>query len=264
MKYLVLFLIFFNIMHLAFSGDGIKKIKINKAFGIAVGDEKTSLEDVKRRAINEAKIDALKQAGIGENLSSYQNLYKTEDTKNYMELFTSDVLVNIRGDVNDVKELNVKKDITPEGFIQVTVEISCTVIKYTTDPDMTLDAEVDGIEKFYKSGDKLNFNVSPNVNSFARIFLVVRETNESFLIFPNEYHKNFEMKKGEKYSFPSDKYELELSTNIDSEIDNVIIVLLKEDIPYTGDISYEKIYRWINMIPLDKRKVITSSINITK
>lgn len=263
--FLFIFILIFNISIIVSAGDGVKKIKIEKVTGTGTGDEKTSLNEVRTRAINEAKIEALKQAGIAENISSYQNLYKTEDKKDYSEIFQSDVLVNIRGSVSDVKVINEEKGITPEGFLKVTVTINCTVLKFTTEPDLTLDARVEGLSLAYKLNEKMTFTVKPNVDCYLRIFQVSHELNQSSILYPNELHPNQLMEKNKEYNFPNDKYDLAMETSLEVEKVNLIIILLKEDIPYNdSDVSYEKIYKWINTIPLDKRKIIANGFSIVK
>lgn len=262
---LIFLILIFCIQIFCFAGDGVKKIKIEKVTGTGTGDEKTSLDEVRTRAINEAKIEALKQAGIAENISSYQNLYKTEDKKDYSEIFQSDVLVNIRGSVSDVKVISEEKGITPEGFLKVTVIINCTVLKFTTDPDLTLDAKVEGLSAAYRLNEKMSFTIKPNVECYLRIFQVSHELNQSSILYPNELHQNQLMEKNKEYRFPNEKYDLTMETSLDVEKVNLIIVLLKEDIPYTdNDVSYEKIYKWINTIPLDKRKIIANGFSIVK
>lgn len=259
----LLFVMVFTFQSVA--GDGIKKIKIDKASGTGTGDEKTSIDEVRNRAVNEAKIEALKLAGIAENISSYQNLYKTEDKKDYSEIFQSDVLVNIRGCVVDVKIEKEEKGITPEGFLKVSVTISCTVLKFTTEPDLTLDAKVEGVSGAYRNNDKMTLRVLPNIDCYMRIFQVSHELKQSSLLYPNDLHANQLFTKNKEYQFPNDRYDLIMETNLEIEKVNLIIVLIKEDIPYTdNEVSYEKIYRWINTIPPDKRKIITQGFSIVK
>ena len=251
----IILVIFFQLTFIfsAYAGKDYKEIKLKKIQGIAVGGESETLEHVKIKAINNAKIEALRKAGIEENINSYSNLFKSEDSNNYEELFTSNVFSNIRGSVKDIEILNLKKEFTPEGQMKVAVIINCTVIKYNTTSDLTFDAWIDGFKLFYNNNEALEFTVKPSKDAYLKAFLITND--DAYVLFPNDYEKSYLLKKDTEYKFPSQKIEYILTSEKKSKIHRVIVVLLKEDIPYTEEVTYKNITRWIFNIPPHERVV---------
>ena len=147
----LILILFFELIFIfsAYAQKDYEEIKLKDIQGKAVGGEIETPKQVKSKAVNNAKIEALRKAGIEENINSYSDLFKTEESNKYEELFISNVFSNIRGSVKDVEILSTKQGFTPEGQIQVTVVINCTVIKYNTSSDLTFDAWIDGFKMFY-------------------------------------------------------------------------------------------------------------------
>ncbi|PLX06842.1 MAG: hypothetical protein C0596_14180 [Marinilabiliales bacterium] len=248
--FLFAFILFALVCSDIYAGKDITEIKIKGVHGTARGDESSSLESVKQKAINNAKIEALRKAGIEEDITSYQSLFRSETETSYEELYTSDILNNINGVIKDVEVVYENMAINEHGFIEVWVIIDATVIKYETKKDICFDAWVNGINKFYKTGDKLNFSIKPSLDSYMKVF-VISET-ESFLLFPNSYEPSIRLNQHTCYFFPYKKVDYILDTDEHLETHRIIIVLTKEDIPFTGEASYEDITKWIFSIPRDQ------------
>lgn len=231
--------------------------KIKEISGSAVGGGSQSPEQVKQKAINAAKVEALKEAGVAENINSYTDYFRSETEDKMEELFTSDILSNINGTVKDVVVLESKPSFTPEGQIKCDVKISCTVVKYKTTKDMSFTAEIDGIKSVYKVGDGVSFKIKPHKNCYVRAFWF---TTESFVLLPNEYETSALLSAQTNYRFPDenliDAYEVTIDNEkLDRETNRLVILLLKEDLYYTGKIAYKPITDWIMSIPPDERLI---------
>lgn len=237
------------------------KIEIKKVIGIYYGHEDLTLKQIKQLSLSEAKVNALKKAGIVENINAYSQLFKSETDNQYGELFSSDILTNIRGNVTDVKILDLKIEITKEQQIKVTTTIFCTVIKYNTKPDLTFNAKIEGFKTHYNTGNPLTFSVNPSKDTYVKVFIVSPDEDESFVIFPNDYEKSFLLKKDEKYIFPSEKAGIEITVDTKNKEENfrAITILLKEDIPFVDKVTYKNITNWMNTIPLDEKKIISNA-----
>ncbi|MBE9469047.1 MAG: DUF4384 domain-containing protein [Bacteroidetes bacterium] len=246
----------------AYTGKDYKEIKLKNIQGVAVGGESETLEHVKIKAINNAKIEALRKAGIEENINSYSNLFKSEDSDNYEELFSSNVFSNIRGSVKDIEIRDLKKEFTPEGQMKVTVVINCVVIKYKTISDLTFDAWVDGFKLFYNNEEAMEFTVKPSQDAYLRAFLIT--TDDAYVLFPNDYEKSFILEKDTEYPFPSQQIEYILTSEKKSKVHRVIVVLLKKDIPYTEEVTYKNITKWIFNIPPDERVVKSFGFSVVE
>ncbi|MEA3317793.1 MAG: DUF4384 domain-containing protein [Bacteroidota bacterium] len=237
-----------------------KDIKIKNIKGFAFGSEAETLLQIKARAINDAKVKALKKAGISEDISSYTDFFKSENDNNYAEIFTSDILSNIRGAVKDIEVINVNKSITDEGQLKVEVLINCTVLKYKSKRDLTFDAWVNGFGMYYKNHDYLKFKIKSSKDAYLKVFFF--SETEAYILFPNNYEKNFQLQSNKEYAFPVGNVDYELETSLDSEIHRVIIVITKDDIPYTDKIEYKNIVDWIFTIPPDQRIVKTFGFSV--
>jgi len=237
--------------------------KIKEATGIAIGGAESSLLEIKARALNNAKIDALKQAGIEEHINSYTDYFRSESDNKMGELFTSDVLSNIRGVVTNIEEISFDKEFTAEGQIKATVKISCTVIEYQTDKDLTFDVWIEKIKGIYRVGDGLEFEIKPTKDCYMRAFMF--SPVEDFMLFPNQYEASFQLTELTTQNFPSFNGTYELDAGGEArELNRLVLVFLKQDIPYTGKIVYKDIIDWIMTIPPDERVIKSFSFDVYK
>jgi hypothetical protein len=70
-----------------------------------------------------------------------------------------------------------------------------------------------------------------------------------------------------EHTFPNpdviDSYELSIDNKeLNSEINRIVFVLLKDDIFYTGKINYKDITDWIMTIPPNKRFIKSFSFEV--
>lgn len=233
--------------------------------GEAIGGEHLSPEQVKQKAINNAKINALKKGGIEENINSYTDYFRKESDNTFEELFTSDILSNIEGTVKDIEVVDARPSFTAENQIKYTVTINCTVVKYNVTKDLSFDAWIEGIQPFYQSGSGLTFTIKPTIPCYARVFAF---TDEPFPIYPNQVEKSKLLPAMEITSFPDplkiESYEV-TTEKADKETHRMVVVLLKNDLYYTGSkVGYKEIIDWIMTIPPDERKLETFTFEVFK
>jgi len=264
MKTRAYFLVFILFLGFTFPTNAQKKSseeKIKGVVAVAVGGATQTPEQVKQKAIDNAKVEALKKAGIEENINSYSDYFRSESDNTMGELFTSDVLSNIRGSVKDIEVLEAKMGFTPEGQIQCTVTLNCTVVKYNTEKDLTFDAYVDGIKMVYKEGDGLEFKIKPTANCYVRAFMFT--PNSAFILLPNQIEQPFMMIANTEYSYPYNAkiYELDAGGG-KRELNRLVLVLVKKDIPYTGEVDYKAITDWIMTIPPDERVIKSFTFDV--
>ena len=250
--------IFFSTIVLFCFSQKNEEIIINSVQGVGY-DENVST--AKEKAINDAKIKALAKAGIEENINAFTDLYKSEISDNYSELFTSQVFTNIRGSVKNVEILNEEKSFTGNQ-IKYFVEIKCTVVKYNSLADAFYKAEIKGIKPFYYEEDHLSWTVSVTKNSWLYVFCIPQNQSDAYFIFPNDYEEQFLLKADSLYNFPI-KSELTQTLEGDKQqTDRLIFVLTKEKYPYKGSITYKNIFDWIFEISPDQRIVESYAISI--
>lgn len=253
--------VFFNTQ--SFAQKKIKEHKIKQAIGVAIGGATSSLAEVKQMAIDKAKVDALQKAGIEEHINSYSDYFRSESNDKMEELFTSDVLSNIRGSVKDIEVLDFKNEFTPENQIKGTATISCTVIEYISKKDLEFDVWIEGFKPIYKVGDGLTYEIKPTKDCYMKAFMFTPD--EAFIFFPNavEASKLFSAMQVQKFPYNAKSYELDAGGK-NKELNRVVLVFTKKNIPYLGKIAYKDITEWIMNIPPDERAIKSFSFDVYK
>ncbi len=247
----------------ALFGQDTQTTQVKDITGRAIGGINNSPAELINMAVKNAKIEALSAAGIHEQINTYQNLYKSETDEEYAEVFQSDIFTNISGVVKSVQITDTIAQFNPETFtLMVEVKIKAEVVKYNKKQDRTFDAWVDGIRPFYNNGQNLSFTIKPTKPCYLRAFLIARD-QESYAIFPNSVEKDIELKPMETNTFPLDAY-YEMTTQQKKEPHRIIIVLVKEKIPYTNEVAYKPILNWIFSISPQKRVVKNYGFTVVK
>ncbi|MGM0552137.1 MAG: hypothetical protein ACQESW_13755, partial [Bacteroidota bacterium] len=244
---------------LAQSGK-VVEIPVQDVEGMAVGSPAESLEEVRARAVSEAKVQALKQVGVAEQLMVYSDFFKSEEAGNYEEIFTSDILTSMQGAVKNIEVVKEDKYFTEEGTLVVKVQIDGTVVRYNSTSDPAFSAEVDGLKMFYDDNTPLKFRVKPTKEAWLQAFLL--SESEAFVLFPNDYEPLFQMQPEQWYNFPTTYIDYLLETNEGSEMHRLVLVLSKKKISYQGGVDYKSILDWIFTLPPDIRYVETHAFSI--
>jgi len=260
MKYTAIIIIF---LILATSLSAQKKISVTAQGSYEARD--FTLEEVKQKAIDEAKRNAMLKAGISENVRVSDFLYTFEDDEKFQEIFQSFISTETGAEiiVEEVKEL--KRDINEFGNILIEVEIEAVIFKHKTEKDLTFIFKVDGIKELYYENDPVTFSFTPTQVGYLKIFNVT--DNTSSVLYPyndtdNSYlNDNPEhlFNKNETVGFPVNKnmdYYFEISEkHEDKEYNLLIFVYTKENIPFWEDVNVGNIMEWIYEIPMDSRYV---------
>ena len=258
------FLVFFVALNLSAQ----KLVKVNSIKGVAFISGDVSPNQAKFLALNDAKINALKAAGIGENIKSYQLLFSSQEKNEYSQFFSSDIQSEIQGAVASydiTNQVTVKKS-EIELYIEVTIDAS--VIKYETKPDNTFDAYIEGLKAVYNNHDKLAFSVKTTQACYLTVFNIT--DMDATLMYPNSYEKQNPFKALELYSFPLGQVDYELETSLkEKESNRLIFVFTKTAVPFIKMdkdqvTSNDAIFNWIYSIMPDQRKVEYRSLVIQK
>ena len=241
-----------------------KKIAIT-ATGIYEARDLT-LEQVKNKAIGEAKKNAMVKAGISKNVTVTDFLYTFEDNDKFKEIFQSFVSTETGAEivVEKVRELN--RDINEFGNILIEVEIEATIFKHKTEKDPAFQFKVEGVREFYYNNDGVSFTFTPSMEGYLRIFNITDDT--AFILYPytafdDPLYNDItgqKFRKNTKVEFPVnehlDKYYFEIDDPTrNKEYNLLIFVYTKRDIPFMEAATVENIMRWIYEIPLDERAV---------
>lgn len=243
-----------------------QRVQSVKGEAIIIGD--VSPNKAKIMALNDAKINALKTAGIAENIKSYQLLFTSQQNNDYSQFFNSDIQTEIQGGVKDYSIISERIYCKNEFEIIYEIIIDATVIKYDTKPDIGFDFYVDGVKPAYSNDDKLTFSIRGTQEGYITIFNIT-DTDAS-LLFPNPYEKNQKVNTTATINFPTVKIDYTLHTEMKvSETNRLIIVYTKAPLQFikmdkNQVTTQEQIFSWIYSIPPDQRKVEYKTLIINK
>lgn len=223
------------------------------------------------QALNDAKINALKAAGIGEHINSYQLLFTSQQKNDYSQFFSSDIQSEIQGAVQSYQIKSEKIYCNPDSHrdeIICEITVDASVIKYDTKRDITFDANIEGVKGAYNNDDKLTFSVKTTQACYLTIFNITDK--EASVLYPNFYEKQTLLNTSELYKFPIAKIDYTLHTELkQQETNRLIFVFTKTAIPFIKMdkdqvTTHENIFSWIYSIMPDQRKVEYLTLTIQK
>jgi hypothetical protein len=250
------------LLAIALSSQAQDVVKVSGCIGEATISGSVSEVEARSMALQEAKLSALRKAGVSENISSYATMFKGESGKELSEFFSSEFQSEIRGAVSKY-EAREEKFIDPVSkLFTLRITIDAEVVKYKSVTDPEFQVAVDGVKGVYTSGELLTFNVKVTRDCYLNIFSVTDA--DASLFMPNAYEKLPKLTEGISYTFPkSVEYYMDRTTKGDKpETTRLIFVFTKKQMEFIdlqGEeqiTSVEKILSWIYSISPDQRKVM--------
>ena len=154
-KLQVLFLFYFFFC-VSYSQEVIE-IEYCKGTAFISGD--ISPNQAKENALNDAKMNALRAAGISETVRSFKMLYTTQKNKDYQQFFSNNIQSEMQGNILSYEIIDEQTIQKSEVELLVEVTINASVVKYETKPDINFDANIWGIDAVYNNGDVLEFSI---------------------------------------------------------------------------------------------------------
>lgn len=261
-----LFIVFLLLWNQSFYGQQIKETKDVTGQALISGDVSPNL--AKQQALNDAKVNALKAAGIGEQINSYQLLLTSQQKNDYSQFFSSDIQTEMQGAIQSFNIKNERIYSKNEFEMVCEVTIDAQVIKYDVKPNTGFDAVIEEIKGVYNNDDKLRFALKTTQSCYLTIFDITDK--EAFVLFPNAYEKQLPIKPFGYVRFPTVPIDYTLHTDLkDKEINRLIFVFTKTPIPFIKmDVNQlttsENIFSWIFSIMPDQRKIEYKTILIQK
>lgn len=240
-----------------------KKVLIKGVTGSSIIANITP-EEALNKAINSAKIEALRKAGISEIVHSTEVLTTTEINEQFEQIFSSLSAIEVKGEVLDYDVVDKEQIIDEFGNFVWKVTLDAEVIKYKSSRDEEFRFKTEGIKSVYQEGSMLEFSFYPYKEGYLHIFLF-EGTEDASVLFPNNYEKNNFLKPEEEHDFPLNKIiEYELYCNNGTELHHLAFVLTKKDIPFNVEPGYKSVIKWIFSIEPNERYLIHKSFTIIK
>ncbi|MDX9845707.1 MAG: DUF4384 domain-containing protein [Tenuifilaceae bacterium] len=237
-------------------------IKIQGAVGEAEIVGKISEEDARKQALNNAKVEALRKAGVGENIQTYENLFRSELNNDFTEFFSSDIQTELRGAIQSYEIVSHRRKVDPvTNLFMVEVTIDASVILYKSSPDPTFNVKVEGIKAIYEEGELLTFSLQATQACYLHVFSIT--DNYTCLLYPNKLEKFQEIKPNQRMEFPFGNLDYELfKSGKGIDTNRMVFVFTKKPIQFLkhsgGEeqlTASETIFSWVYSIMPDERNV---------
>ena len=241
-----------------------KNIQVSNATGISYLSDDITLNQTKEKALEEAKKDALRKAGVAEHISESNVLYSLSQEKDFKQFFNSISTIEISGAITKTENIRYEKKVdraTDKEFIEATIDVE--VIKYEKKSDPSFDFETNGIIGKYKANEHINFSLKTSADGYLKIFVIKDKTAD--IIYPNKYEKGNLIIKDKMLQFPTNygiEYGFENISQNESQL--ILMVFTKKNIPFFKEITYENIINWIYSISPDERRIKSIQIVVTK
>lgn len=246
-----------------------KIIEITDSKGTAFISGDVSPNQAKKNALNGAKLNALRAAGISESVRSFQTLYENQTNKDYQQFFTNNVQSEMQGNILSYEIINEQTIQKSEIELYVEITINASVVKYETLPDVNFDIDIEGIEAVYNNNEPLEFTIKTSQLSYLTIFNIT--DTEASVFFPNKYETANRLDPVKEHNFPlDDELDYWLYTDLQNqEINRFVFVFTKSNIPF---IKMDKelvtteasIFNWIYSIMPDQRNVEYFNVIVKK
>src|SRR6056297_2713214 len=121
-----------------------KEIKVKGIEGSYIISQDITPKQAKEKALEEAKKNALREAGISENISSTNVLATDADKEDMEQVFNEFSSVEINGKVIDWEIISEEKYEDQYGNFVVKVVINADVVKYRKEQDKSFRFKVEG------------------------------------------------------------------------------------------------------------------------
>jgi hypothetical protein len=225
-------------------------------------------EQAREKALEEAKKDALRKAGVSERIKSSNTVSVVAGNRESSELFSMFSNIEMEGGVT---EWTFKKDAIEinsiDGQPYWNVIIDATVKKYSTMPDPEFKIDVAGLRSNgYRNGEEITFSVTPNKDGYLKIFLF-ENVDDASQLFPNEFEQNSKLQEKKTVIFSKDAIGFgfdAVKTSAEKHEHNVLLfVYTKGDIPFSGTATRKNILVWLNKIERDQREIVMETIVIS-
>jgi hypothetical protein len=227
-----------------------------------ISDDITPTE-AREIAISQAKVEALRMAGVPEFVSESNVTYKAEKVMEPKEVFESLTTVDVSGEISEFSIVKEEKRLTDLGSFIYEVWINATVVIHSKARDPGFNMDVKGVRESYASPDKLTFEFKPWKDGFLTIFIISEK--ESGVLYPNRLEKKEKLVGQTSYSFPRSKaLDYEVTTEGTIEVNYLLLLYTKQDIPFNADQTPENILRFIARIEPSEKCLKSFSLLIKK
>jgi hypothetical protein len=242
-----------------------------------VGSENESPAQVRERAMQQARVNVLQQAGI--ILRSTQVRVQGELDEQVVDIYGAFAQSDARGIIVDERNLKATSsfvDVNGLQLPQIKVSLEGQIQLPVGEPDNTFEVELLTNKTVYVEGEDLELSIHSSQDGYMSLFRI--KNDSCFILYPHpllpKTKNNWIVAKRDIDIPPKSKpysYELDLEGG-DGErvIEFIVAVVTKENVPIGGMnnkrefIALREYNTWLAKISLDKRASASTVISIVK
>lgn len=253
--------------------------KTKRVTGEGVGYS-SDIVKAREMALFEAKKDALKEAGVYEAVKELATVY-TANGDGFSQTYSEELsFLMIDGKVKLIADpVYADSTHTVEGIVEMHCSIRAeVVIEEQVDPEF--DMFVGGFKQAYHDGDEMTFSFISSKDCYMRLFYFDHGPGGGLygnMDYPDaegrfadvKFRANTEIKFPSFYGAPealrrSCKWTAYNSGSEPIQTTYILIVVLKRQRPFLGEVTYDRVIKWLWKIPADERCVHWQAIQIVK
>ena len=255
---------FLTLFILVFSQPGLSQKKyIENVKGEWVVSNDITIVQARENALNQAKVEALRLAGVPEYVSESNIMFRSEKKEQMKELFESLTTVDVSGEISEYNIVKEEKKLNQFGNLSYEVSINATVIIHKSVKDPGFNFDVKGVREQYLSPDKLTMEIKPWKEGYLSIFIL--NEKESGQLFPNTLERQEKLIPEKNYFFPKSKsLDYEVTTEGAIEINYLLLLYTMQEVPFTLEQTAQNILRFIGNIDPSQRCLKSYSFLIKK
>ncbi len=255
-------LLVFLVVCLNFTLMAQRTVTIPRAVGMVDFHKDITQSLAKEKALQEAKVDALRQAGIGEQISESNMLFQQSSTENADALFSSIISNQINGEIAGFEVISDGlKTIQDQVLYEVVIRAEVKI--YEEEEASGIQLELFDLRDQYFDQEGLQFSVRPNRPGYLHAFIV--SESEVYQVFPNAYEKGHLLEGGKSAAFPINKsIDYILETTKPEAIHYLVLLFTVQPIQISPPSNLNELLSRMSAIPRSQKTVSWHSFLVRK
>jgi hypothetical protein len=239
-----------------------RMVKVDRAIGVVDFHQDITMSAAKEKALQEAKLNALRQAGVGENISENSLLFQHLSAEKADALFSSLISNQINGEIAGFEILSEGlQTIMDRPSYEVVIRAEVKV--YDKEEASGIQLELGGLRDQYFDQEGLQFSVLPNRAGYLQAFVVSEA--EVYQVYPNAYEKGVLLEGGQKVGFPVNKtLDYILETTKAEAIHYLVLVYTLQPVSIATPANLNELLSRISGIPRSQKTVSWHSFLVRK
>lgn len=245
-----------------FVAFGQRDTLVTKIRGEAYVSEHITPAEAKQKAMDDARMKALRAAGVPEQVKSFKDVYLAKSDSIRTKQMFYNINIETGAKILNVDTLSEAYDNSGPILKAVAIINARIRLEEAKQADPNFTAQIVGINKRYFANEALRFKIKPSIDTYMNIFYLAN--NEAGHIYPfGEVEPQILLKSAKEYAIPQ-SIDLDYKLLIDTpkELHRLLIVLTKEKRQYFGENNGDEILQWIYDIPIEERRVYEYNFEI--